>query len=169
MKKIVYSDLFAILKQFMEISTKNNLVWGNEEYSTILYKEAGYEVIDWSWYDGPIIKLKSTQFSDIEINYAACASSYCFSTDYITFIVYETPKLNLEYPKRNPNNVLLERFDELGINFENHTDKIASRSYEFCHIINEMKSWLYSWNLVNDDYFYHIEISINKEKKLNEL
>lgn len=174
MDKTLYPKIVEILWQFMDLEVSNNLIWGHpKEYSTQLFKECGYEVNDWSWYDGHIVACSSTEYPQLTVNYAACANSYCIFSeeplDYINVQIEEVGKLASEEKRSKIN------FDKIAVNKQTVKD---SHSYEEVDVVNPspefelMITELFKWKKAfdkSDDYDYAITIYIGREVNVEEL
>lgn len=172
MNKKIYSQIVEILYQFMDLEISNNIIWcGNETYATTLLKECGYEVTDWSWYDGPIVQCNSTEYPDLKISYAACANSYCIHCDieenYINVQIEEVGKLASVEKRSNYD------FDSIKVKQQISSSdydeiEIQDPSPEFNSFIKELFLWKKTFDKPTD-YDYTICIYLGKEVNLNEL
>lgn len=63
-----------------------------DEYSKIINEKYGLTVVDYTWYDGPIITIKSDRY---EMTYASCANT-------ISFVYNNDLVINLEECQKQP-------------------------------------------------------------------
>lgn len=95
MDKSIYKNISDIVIQFIKLNHEHNLIWNrNSNFSAEIFNEAGFDIDDWSWYDGHLVVLRSKQYPEIKVVYAACANGYEFSTDEILVCVHEGSPLN---------------------------------------------------------------------------
>lgn len=173
--KELYPKILQILHQFMDLEVSNNLIWGqSKEYSIQLLKECGYEVTEWSWYDGPIVTAKCTEYPDFSINYAACANTYCIVTEepleYLNIQIVEVGKLCSGHTRSQHN------FSKISVR-QQCTSDFDDSSTELTHFVGSrefecFKLKLFDWQKSfdkTDEYDYTITIYIGKGVKLNTL
>ena len=175
MDKSLYYKIIEVLYQFMDLEVQNNLIWGHpKEYSTQLFKECGYEITDWSWYDGPIVTLKCTEHPQLSVNYAACANSYCIVSEepveYINVQVEEVPKLASEQKRSEYDFRNIQVKQQLAESKNGEYDKLVNfvGSYEFDCFVLKLHEWKNSFDK-SKDYDYAITIYLGKEVDLGQV
>lgn len=174
MDKTLYPKIVEILYQFMDLEVSNNLIWGHpKEYSTQIFKECGYEVTDWSWYDGHIVSCSCTEYPQLSINYAACADSYCIFSedpqDYINVQIEEVGKLASTERRSKVNfNKIVVRKQTIKDSHAHDEVDVVNPSPEFDLMITELFKWQKSF-IKSEDFDYAITIYIGKEVNVEEL
>lgn len=172
MNKSIYAVLMAIIRQYMDLEASNNLCWGGNFddgpcFQKTLFNECGYDIEDWSWYDGPIVKLNHKEYPEIYASYAACANTYAFHVDftgdevYINVCIEEVLKstgvINVLHADQNKRN-----------SHTNITSLLPRYSPEFNDLVKELKEWNLSFDR-NTHSEYDITIHIGKGVNTDEL
>lgn len=174
MDKTIYPKIIEILWQFMDLEVSNNLIWNHpKEFSTQMLKECGYEITDWSWYDGHIVSCNCTEHPQLSINYAACANSYCIFSeeplDYINVQVEEVGKLASEQKRSKVDFNKITVNQQLGDKPHDYQEiDITNISPEFDNFIKELFKWQKSFDK-SEDFDYSITIYIGKAVNVEEL
>lgn len=164
--------MIEVLCQFMDIEVSNNLIWGHpEEFTSRVLLECGYEVTDWSWYDGHLVSCK-TPYPELIVQYTACSSGYYFITGdelpSITIQLEEIGKLASEERRNMFNFNSIDYYQQTEDGTGQTKVHLFNPSPEFNRFVTELYNWKKTFDK-SPDFDYTVGIYFGKEIDLNEL
>lgn len=168
MNSRIYKELTNIMYEFMDFEVQLGVIWTyTQSRATDLFENCGYFVSDWSWYDGHIVSLLSKQYSNIEIDYAACADSYTFSsTEFpgLAICIEEVPKIRTE-----PSDHIFDRVPIYKV-LENKPEEvhITNPTPEFREFVQELYQWVMTFDK-SEDLDYTVSIYVQENIEVTEL